>query len=1595
MAFVSHLFLIFWKNVYMIQIRRHYFVTLIEIVVPVLIAYVIGYGGIISHTHKVLTHVKIPPPRGRSIELVVGLGLQLPYNSEYSIVMPQNFDEPRNTSGMPENIVRQRLSSTPAPSTTLLPKAIEQAAKNPVRHTLGSLPSVISLLFMLPVFVKRLSDDLSCGAKELMSINGLSETAYWTGNFVGVFFEMFLVQTPVIVLFKFNPVTGAEGLWVKTDYLVLIVFFTVYAASASCFSMIIAIISPRPNIGMVLTFLIMVITLIAPMVILTVTGASLRDAYLPSKTAYVAHLGTCLLPNIGFAYGLTIICESEELGVGITWDNFTTHESFYKLTLGKVCLALAISCFTSVSAAWYLKNVWPFGYSFPKPWWFIVMPSYWGLFAGVGITAEDAKMIREDPQLFEPVPHTLESAIVIYRLSKHFGPIMCRTTILHDVTFKIFQGHITALLGRNGAGKSTLLRIITGSIKPAEGTAFVEGMDIRKQKTAVRKVIGYCPQHAALYREMTVQENLWLFGRVRGMTNSATEDALSLLVLSFQMGEYEKTLVKRLNAGQKRKLQLGIALIGDPKMLLLDEPTVGCDTDTRNALWHSILKIRGARGILLATNCIEEADILGDRSAIISGGVVRCCGSALFLRKKYGYGYRLTMTISEIANVKHITVFVVKIVPTASVFLERNRFIVFTLGNVDHEHMISLLSALEEHRRTLGIFTMGLAATSLEDVLLKVDEFEEGAMLGDSSEASSSDNVEKQTNMQQSAMQSSMEGKDKDKGGKEEAYDRNDLIPLSGVPLFFLQFKSQLNKKMSYYKRSYVALPTLIFFVFIITVIRCLAITFIPFETVKGLSVETLPVRAASPDNTSARKMSGSKDTMAAEIDGVMRDLRVVASALDRMVEVRKIDVDWLKENVVSPLFTVTLMARILDALLIPLSLSLMAAVYVILPIEEEFSKVKKVQLMTGISSSRYWIFNYFIDYITYNVLIVISFLPIYIADPREMTGRDTRVLSRYFMLFSMFGFAFLPVDYFVSFWVETSTVAYFSLIVQAFLTGTMTSMILFFVAPNFVSKMVKEKKTIQRFYNKLSVPFRLIPNFAISRGFGNINRNLHAQLICCNLPIAVLEMICNYFTGGYSKNWLTTQDIEFWDVMYDACPDACTRLEDRRKDLACEISRVSSEEVTSDYNWDLMVMAFSGLCVLSVVIFLDAKMPSKVKSQELMSRAELKAKRAMQNLTDPSVLEERDRVEDLVNAMVQGEEEGLLGILVHKLGKTVKDVHILGQLSFTIQPGETFGILGLQQSGRSSVLSILAGDRELGRGNAYIEGWGIRRHPTQYLRRVGYCPEEDPIITRLSGREMLTLIGRLRGIPYDTLQKEIRYVGNQVGLTKIIHNLTADYGSGSRRKLALGMSLMGDPPVVILHECTQGVDPASRGRLFRAITRIQRSNGMSVLFTSHCMRECDHLCSRVGIVSDGDFTRVGDTVTLKQTATQGCTIIVKLTVKQSIQEGSIKNLNRGIKREFPNSAIYEKREDQMRYRLKPSSDYPLVWSEVFRKLHLLQQEIKFEDFLVNDTSLGEVFIGFARERKMVDFGEDNICYFDKDEPSKDVKKSATLKELL
>lgn len=187
--------------------------------------------------------------------------------------------------------------------------------------------------------------------------------------------------------------------------------------------------------------------------------------------------------------------------------------------------------------------------------------------------------------------------------------------------------------------------MLTGLYEPTAGEMKVNGLDLKYDMDDLRKILGVCPQHNILFDDITVWEHLYLFCLFKGMTDKTEiEDKIKEKIEEVELVEKARTASKNLSGGMKRKLSLAIALIGNSKIVMLDEPTSGMDLTARRKMWDMLKNNKQGRIIILTTHYMEEADILADRIAIMSAGKLRCLGSSLFLKNKYGVGYSLTIS---------------------------------------------------------------------------------------------------------------------------------------------------------------------------------------------------------------------------------------------------------------------------------------------------------------------------------------------------------------------------------------------------------------------------------------------------------------------------------------------------------------------------------------------------------------------------------------------------------------------------------------------------------------------------------------------------------------------------------------------------------------------------------------------------------------------------------------------------------------------------------------------------------------------------------------------------------------------------------------
>jgi ABC-2 type transport system ATP-binding protein len=217
-----------------------------------------------------------------------------------------------------------------------------------------------------------------------------------------------------------------------------------------------------------------------------------------------------------------------------------------------------------------------------------------------------------------------EPAIVMENLGKKFEDV----TALDNLNLQIGKGELFGLLGPNGAGKTTTINILCGLIKPTSGTAKVRGYDVQKETAKVKELIGVCPQETAVYGYLTGEENVDLFGNLHTMNKTTLKARRTMLLEKMGLTTDAKRKVEKYSGGMKRRLSLILALIDDPQIAFLDEPTVAMDPQSRHAVWDFIKKLKKQnKTIVLTTHYMEEAEELCDRVGIIDHGKLIALGT--------------------------------------------------------------------------------------------------------------------------------------------------------------------------------------------------------------------------------------------------------------------------------------------------------------------------------------------------------------------------------------------------------------------------------------------------------------------------------------------------------------------------------------------------------------------------------------------------------------------------------------------------------------------------------------------------------------------------------------------------------------------------------------------------------------------------------------------------------------------------------------------------------------------------------------------------------------------------------------------------------
>ena len=221
-----------------------------------------------------------------------------------------------------------------------------------------------------------------------------------------------------------------------------------------------------------------------------------------------------------------------------------------------------------------------------------------------------------------------EFAIQTFDLTRVFGSLVA----VDGIELNIKKGELFALLGPNGAGKTTTINMLCCLLKPTSGTATILGYDINKEPYRVKEIIGVSPQETVISERLNSRENISLIGRIHGIDARELKIRSQQLLETMGLSDRAKDQVRKFSGGMKRRLNIMMALIHNPEIIFLDEPTLGLDPQARRAIWEYIARLKGERTILLTTHYMDEADFLADRIGIMDNGKVVALGTSTELK---------------------------------------------------------------------------------------------------------------------------------------------------------------------------------------------------------------------------------------------------------------------------------------------------------------------------------------------------------------------------------------------------------------------------------------------------------------------------------------------------------------------------------------------------------------------------------------------------------------------------------------------------------------------------------------------------------------------------------------------------------------------------------------------------------------------------------------------------------------------------------------------------------------------------------------------------------------------------------------------------
>lgn len=544
---------------------------------------------------------------------------------------------------------------------------------------------VVGMIVALTIVVSTMPDMEKIFEEKENHVTGLSlmmgmkEWIYWLTNFISQFSINIVFYFIFALCYSFGY--GLKG----CNFGIVFIAFLLYVISQIMFQFFLSTFFNKSSSGRSLTVILVVIALICSILHMFVSLSSQNHNTIATSVF-------CIFPISAIEVFMMQGCTSTANGVqGFNFNNIYDLDLYY--------VPPAIPLFwLAVDAAFYFILFVFFNAVLPRP--FGTSPLKRCCSCRNCCKRRKRKML---------IANDKEIAISSEFVSKDYEESKIKA--LENVSFEICTGELIVLIGPNGAGKSTLINLIAGAIQPTDGTLeFNHGLNNH---------LGVCFQENVIIPELSVREHFDLFGCYRGVPESILESSIDYFASNMQLGHMMTNRAGDLSGGQKRKLCIGLSLLGNPSIVLMDEPTAGVDVQARQLIWKMLSGLKGTTS-LITTHALEEAEAVSSRLFILTGGHLQFAGTSTEMREKYKCGYVMRIDRDD-QTVGPVLEFAKSFIPDAHLSEERSDTIEMPVSS----KIPDFLHALDERENDFGINSYSFQVEQIEDMIVKLIQIED------------------------------------------------------------------------------------------------------------------------------------------------------------------------------------------------------------------------------------------------------------------------------------------------------------------------------------------------------------------------------------------------------------------------------------------------------------------------------------------------------------------------------------------------------------------------------------------------------------------------------------------------------------------------------------------------------------------------------------------------------------------------------------------------------------------------------------------------------------------------------------------------------